>query len=128
MARSISTALQRSVSDDLDSLLSKGYIRRVGRYYDLTHTFNGKFRRLSWNAPALTVDTRFGDPRYFLHPEEDRGFTVREVARVQGFPDSYIFFGRERLSYTMLGNAVPPPMARSIAQLVRTRLLIATSG
>jgi DNA (cytosine-5)-methyltransferase 1 len=123
-ASTISRHLRRSTTSDVASLVGKGYMRRDGRSYDLTHTFNGKHRRLSWEAPSLTVDTRFGDPRYFLHPSENRGFSVREVARIQGFPDSFRFSGPERQSYMLLGNAVPPPMAREIAALVKGRLLV----
>ena len=75
-ASTISRYLRRPVMLDVSSLVNKDYVRRVGRSYDLTHTFNGKHRRLSWDTPALTVDTRFGDPRYFLHPSENRGFSV----------------------------------------------------
>jgi len=116
---SLKKLLRRDVSHDLDSLLDKGYVRKLGRRFDLTHTFNGKCRRLRWDEPAFTVDTRFGDPRYFLHPTEQRGFTVREAARVQGFPDDFEFLGNERQQYRMIGNAVPPPMALQIADLVR---------
>lgn len=113
----------RDVSRDIKALVGKGYLRSIGRRFDLTHTFNGKYRRLRWDEPAFTVDTRFGDPRYFLHPAEQRGFTVREAARVQGFPDNFEFLGNERQQYRMIGNAVPPPMATSIADLVREAIL-----
>lgn len=98
------------------SLTAKGYVRRVGDHLDLAHSFNGKFRRLSWDSPSHTVDTRFGAPRYFLHPEEHRGFTVREAARIQGFPDDYVFVGSEKAQFRMIGNAVPPPLARLAAE------------
>jgi len=107
----------------LDALIGKGYVRRIHRRYDLTHTFNGKFRRLRWDRPSPTVDTRFGDPRYFLHPDEVRGFTVREAARIQGFPDTFVFCGTERDQYRLVGNAVPPPLARGMAEFVRQALL-----
>lgn len=100
------------------SLIAKGYVRREGDHLDLVHSFNGKFRRLSWDKPSHTVDTRFGAPRYFLHPDEDRGFTVREAARIQGFPDDYIFDGDEKSQYRLIGNAVPPPLARLAAGFV----------
>ncbi|WP_442915885.1 DNA cytosine methyltransferase [Loktanella sp. M215] len=67
----------------------------------MTHTFNGKYRRPHWNDVSPTVDTRFGQPRYFLHPDQHRGFTVREAARIQSFPDSYKFF---RLRSSKLQN------------------------
>src|SRR3989442_659967 len=44
------------------SLVRKGYVRRIGRYVDLVHSFNGKCRRFRWDDVACTVDTRFGDP------------------------------------------------------------------
>jgi DNA (cytosine-5)-methyltransferase 1 len=119
----VSQYLGRSAFSDLQSLKQKGYVRRIGNLYDLAHTFNGKFRRLSWDAPSLTVDTRFGDPRYFLHPSENRGFTVREAARIQGFPDSFIFSGNERDQYRLIGNAVPPPIANCLAVEIRNALL-----
>jgi len=103
----------------LRRLVKKKFLRIKEGHYDLMHTFNGKFRRLSLNAPSLTVDTRFGDPRYFLHPDENRGFTVREAARIQGFPDSFHFKGPENEQYKMIGNAVPPPLATLLAETIR---------
>jgi DNA (cytosine-5)-methyltransferase 1 len=70
-------------------------------------------------STARTVDTRFGDHRLFLHPIENRGFTVREAARIQGFRDDFVFSGTLAQQYRMIGNAVPPPVGRSVAELVR---------
>jgi DNA (cytosine-5)-methyltransferase 1 len=105
------------------SLIAKGFVRCKGELYDLTHTFNGKYRRLRWDDAAPTVDTKFGDPRLFLHPAEDRGFTVREAACLQGFPLSFIFEGSPRQQHRMIGNAVPPPTAEIIARWIRYTLL-----
>lgn len=108
----------------LDNLVGKGYIRlKEHNRYDLTRTFNGKYRRLSMNEACTTVDTRFGNPIYFLHPEEDRGFTVREAARIQGFPDDFVFKGSLVEMYRMIGNAVPPPLSEIVANIVRDQLL-----
>ncbi len=104
------------------SLIAKNYLRPMGHYVDLTHTFNGKYRRQRLDSPARTVDTRFGDHRLFLHPTEHRAFTVREAARIQGFPDDFIFSGTTTQQYRMIGNAVPPPVARSVAELIRDLL------
>lgn len=112
-----------SVDQLLDSLLKKKYIRRIGKRYDLCHTYNGKFRRLRWDDVALTVDTRFGDPRLFLHPSENRGFTVREAARIQGFPDTYMFYGNLQDQFRVIGNAVPPPVAKSLASFIEESVL-----
>lgn len=107
----------------INSLISKKYLKRTDSKYDLAHGFNGKYRRLSWEKPSLTVDTRFGDPRYFLHPSEDRGFTVREAARIQGFPDDFLFLGQEKDQYRLVGNAVPPPLAYCVASYVSKAFL-----
>jgi len=106
----------------LTSLQKKGYVRKTGNRYDLCHAFNGKFRRLRWDEPSYTVDTRFTDFRYFLHPNEHRGFTVREAARIQGFPDSFVFMGTEKDQARLVGNAVPPPFSRWVALGVRKML------
>ncbi len=112
------------ISTTLTKLVEKGFIRKVdSSYYDLKNTFNGKYRRLHWDSPSPTVDTRFGNPNYFLHPEEHRGFTVREAARIQGFPDTFLFQGSTREQYKMIGNAVPPPLSEVIAQITKSQLL-----
>ncbi|MDP3424348.1 MAG: DNA cytosine methyltransferase [Burkholderiaceae bacterium] len=108
----------------IKNLLTKNYVRRIDKkYVDLTHTFNGKYRRLNWDNISYTVDTYFGNPKYFLHPTEHRGLTVREAARLQTFPDSFEFTGPEVEKYKMIGNAVPPQFARTIAEQLRTLLL-----
>jgi len=110
----------------LESLVAKGYVREFGDKYDLAGTFNGKYRRLEWDKPSCTVDTRFGSPRYFLHPSVNhgrhRGFTVREAARIQGFPDTYTFHGSEQAQYRVIGNAVPPPLGTFAANISRELL------
>ena len=110
----------------MEGLIAKGYLRRVEEGIDLVGTFNSKFRRLAWDKPSCTVDTRFGAPRYFLHPSQQRGFTVQEAARIQGFPDRYVFQGNEQAQYRVIGNAVPPPLGSFAADIV-TQLLGRTS-
>jgi len=106
----------------VESLIAKGYLKRVDEGIDLVGTFNGKFRRLAWDKPSCTVDTRFGSPRYFLHPTQQRGFTVREAARIQGFSDSYVFRGSEQAQYRVIGNAVPPALGEMAAGFVKQLL------
>lgn len=103
----------------VNGLVTKGYLREVDDGVDLVGTFNGKFRRLAWDRPSCTVDTRFGSPRYFLHPSQQRGFTVREAARIQGFDDGYIFHGNEKAHYRLIGNAVPPPLGAFAAKIAK---------
>jgi len=100
----------------LKALQKKGYVRTVGDAFDIKNTFNGKYRRLDWQELSPTVDTRFGQPRYFLHPDSNRGFSTREAARIQSFPDEFEFHGSQSRIYRMIGNAVPPRMAQLIAE------------
>jgi DNA (cytosine-5)-methyltransferase 1 len=123
----LQTDIQQNLSYNVDpylrSLIDKRYIKEVNGRFDLVNSFNGLYRRLDWNKPSMTVDTRFGNARYFLHPEEMRGFTVREAARIQGFRDDYIFSGSVQQQFKMIGNAVPPPMASIIAKVIKEKIL-----
>tara|TARA_R110001599_G_scaffold192392_1_gene387742 strand:- start:4229 stop:5269 length:1041 start_codon:yes stop_codon:yes gene_type:complete len=98
------------------SLIDKKYLRKIDGFIDLRNTFNGKFRRLKWDDVSPTVDTRFGQPRYFLHPDGNRGMTVREAARIQSFGDDFTFEGSKVAKYRMIGNAVPPKFAQLVGE------------
>lgn len=111
--------LNRPVKRLLNDLIRKKYLRRIDDTVDLTNTYNGKYRRLNASGLSPTVDTRFGEHRLFLHPTEPRGLTVREAARLQGFPDWFNFSKNERLAFRQVGNAVPPPVAKEIGLFVR---------
>lgn len=119
----ICSHLGRCCNDEVENLISLSYLRRVGEYIDLKHTYNGKFRRLPINGLSPTVDTHFGDPALFLHPREHRGLTPREAARIQGFHDKFDFGGVKARAFRLIGNAVPPPMAQRLAHFVRDALL-----
>lgn len=101
------------------SLENKSYVRERDGLVDMRYGFNGKYRRLSPDAASCTVHTQFGNPQYFLHPFENRGFTVREAARIQSFPDNYVFSGSARDQYKMIGNAVPPALGFAVAMAIR---------
>lgn len=119
LAASVASMLGRDASIDLESLIEKRYLRTVGQYVDLVHTYNGKFRRLPSEGLSPTVDTHFGNPSLFLHPKADRGMTPREAARIQGFPDSFKLTGSPASDMRMVGNAVPPPMSQRIARFLK---------
>ncbi len=70
-------------------------------------------RRLLPDEPCKAITG--GALTEFLHPTEDRGLTVRECARVQTFPDDFLFLGTASEQAQMIGNAVPPLLAKSIA-------------
>ena len=116
-----------SINGEIESLLQKKYLQDKAGKYDLQGAMfcSGLFKRPLWDEPSPTVLTVFDNPRYFLHPSENRPLTVRECARLQGFPDSFRFCKDEPTSkelkeaYRLIGNAVPPPLARAIAKSVQ---------
>ena len=80
----------------------------------------GFFRRLSWDLPAPTLVTSPSQlGTCICHPDEDRPLTVREYARLQGFPDSWEFVGSTPKKYRMIGEAVPVQLAEVIATAVK---------
>ncbi len=83
--------------------------------------FSDSYSRMHWDRPAPTITTRcisFSNGR-FGHPEYDRALTVREGARLQGFPDSFVFEGGVWNAAKQVGNAVPPPLARWLGRAIR---------
>lgn len=79
-------------------------------------TQNTIYLRLDPDKPSGTVvNVR---KSMWIHPELDRAITVREAARLQSFPDSFIFVGSKDSQYQQVGNAVPPLLAKGIASTV----------
>jgi DNA (cytosine-5)-methyltransferase 1 len=80
----------------------------------------GFFRRLSWDKPSPTLTTSpHQKATDMCHPEELRPLSIRECARVQTFPDRWIFSGSVTSKYRQIGNAVPMLMAQEIGQYLR---------
>jgi DNA (cytosine-5)-methyltransferase 1 len=86
---------------------------------------HSKYRNLEWNKPSPTVVAHlYKDGLMFIHPEVEqaRSITVKEAALLQSFPDDYDFIGSNGYAFKMIGNAVPPEMARNIAIAIANKL------
>ena len=85
------------------------------------------FGRLWWDRPASTIRTEFFKPEKgrYLHPVADRPITVREAARLQSFPDDFVFPEEQPLTSVarQIGNAVPPKLASAVAGAVAAHLV-----
>lgn len=83
--------------------------------------FMTTWSRLVWDKPSPTVDTRFDTPSNGRnsHPYLNRAITPREAARLQSFPDDFIFYGKKTSVCKQIGNAVPPLLAKAIGKHIK---------
>lgn len=89
-------------------------------YTDVSRTQNTIYLRLDYDQPSGTVvNVR---KSMWVHPVLDRAVSVREAARLQTFPDSFVFCGTKDKQYQQVGNAVPPIMAKAIAKKLAHQL------
>lgn len=85
-------------------------------YENPARTQNTIYKRLVYDLPSDTVvNVR---KSMWIHPELNRAVSAREAARLQSFPDNYIFFGTKDSVYQQIGNAVPPVLGRAVAEKV----------
>lgn len=92
--------------------------------------FRSAYARLHPQGPAPTLTTQTHNPGSgrFTHYRDPRVLTVREVARLQGFPDAFRFFGQDETQRRHVGNAVPPLLAEAIARNLILGLHAASTG
>lgn len=79
----------------------------------------GFYRRLSYSQPAPTITTAPAQKATMLcHPNQDRPLSVKEYARIQQFPDDWVFAGTMAAKYKQIGNAVPVGLAKAIGKAI----------
>lgn len=93
-----------------------GGIKNIPENIRGDRNYSSLLRRMDRYKPSQTIDT--GHRTYF-HYEENRIISVREAARLQSFPDNYIFLGSKQQQYKQVGNAVPPMLAFRIAKSIK---------
>lgn len=74
-------------------------------------------KRLVYDEPSLTITG--ASTREFIHPVQNRPLTIRESARIQTFPDSFVFEGSDAEKIQQIGNAIPPLLARIFAEHIK---------
>jgi DNA (cytosine-5)-methyltransferase 1 len=82
------------------------------------------YGRMAWDKPAPTITAMFDNftRGRFGHPSENRNITNREGARLQSFPDSFVFLGTQKSVARQIGNAVPPKLAEAVARSILAHL------
>lgn len=84
----------------------------MSNYKDFSRCHTGIYHRLKPNKPSVVI----GNYRknMLIHPYEDRGLSVREAARIQSFPDTFLFYGSIGFQQQQVGNSVPPLLAKEV--------------
>jgi DNA (cytosine-5)-methyltransferase 1 len=82
-----------------------------------TDIFEDKYKRLHWGEPAWTLTAHMKkDGLAYIHPLQNRSISVREAARIQSFPDDFVFLAPMTRMFELVGNSVPPLLAEAVAE------------
>jgi DNA (cytosine-5)-methyltransferase 1 len=90
--------------------------RLMRNYKNKSNCHSGIYKRLKWDEPSIVVSNF--RKNMLIHPEQDRGLSVREAARLQSFPDWYIFYGRLGSQQQQVANAVSPLFAKKLGDRI----------
>ncbi|MDD3402402.1 MAG: DNA cytosine methyltransferase [Hespellia sp.] len=98
-------------------------VKDIMPYAHRNHCFKDKYYKLIPDRPCRTITAHLRmDCHSHIHPYQIRAITPREAARIQSFPDDYLFWGAYLKTYMQIGNAVPTMMARGIANVIKKYL------
>ena len=106
-------------------------LKQGGKYIDLPlrdrryrdDIFEDKYRRLKGSEPSWTLTAHMQrDCLAYIHPRQTRSISAREAARLQSFPDRFVFAGPLTKVFRQIGNAVPPLMAKYVAREIVSEL------
>lgn len=102
------------------SLEMQERLRMVPEGKSLYENYSDAWKKCPWDAPSCTIKENHGGVN--IHPRLPRVLTVREMARLQSFPDDFIFHGARKWQQVQVGNAVPPLMGKAIGLALRKSL------
>lgn len=121
------SAHKQSTIDVIASVPHDGGSRPKGvgpQCLDKVKGFYDVYGRLTWDKPSITITQYARNPASgrFSHPEQNRGLTIREAARLQSFPDGYLWHGSLGENFKQIGEAVPPLLSLAIASQIALTL------
>lgn len=110
---------QKKTVDIISLVPDGGNYKNLPEELQNTRNVNIAWTRLKSDQPSYTIDTGH---RHHFHYQFNRVPTVRESARIQSFPDNFIFFGSKTSQYQQVGNAVPPLLSEALADQIKAYL------
>ncbi|MGN0807860.1 MAG: DNA (cytosine-5-)-methyltransferase [Candidatus Coproplasma sp.] len=116
----MATAHAKVALDKLALIPAEGDKQYLPKELHGKQKFSTTWARLVWDTQSPTIDTRFDTPSNGRnsHPYLNRAITPREAARIQSFPDSFVFYGKKCNVCKQIGNAVPPLLAQAIGEVI----------